>query len=137
MMDDGFLKWLAEEMNTRRWKPGDLAREADLSQSMISYVLSEQRNPGPDFCLGIAKAFAVPPELVFRRAGLLPALPGSADRISEDVTLVDLVDLMRRLTPGERREVYEYAAWRYKRQSHIDEANEESHPASASDDAKS
>lgn len=35
-------------------------------------VMTEQRNPGPDFCNNIARALNVPPERVFRLAGLLP-----------------------------------------------------------------
>jgi hypothetical protein len=42
---------------------------------MISMVASEQRNPGLEFCLGIAKALDETPEAILRRAGLLPAIP--------------------------------------------------------------
>jgi len=35
-------------------------------------VMTESRRPGPDFCTGVARALSLPPERVFRKAGLLP-----------------------------------------------------------------
>jgi hypothetical protein len=37
--------------------------------------MSGQRKPGPEFCTSVASALQVPPEGVFRRAGLLPPKP--------------------------------------------------------------
>lgn len=70
-----FLQWLENEMNDRGWGINDLARRAGLSSGGVSMVLSRQRGPGSAFCTGIARAFGIPPEEVFRRAGILPPEP--------------------------------------------------------------
>jgi hypothetical protein len=40
-----------------------------LGHSTISMVISGQSNAGWEFCKGVALAFDVPPDQVFRRAG--------------------------------------------------------------------
>src|SRR3990167_5968829 len=67
-----FSEWLNQELESRNLKPADLAKKANISQSTISMIVSGQRGPGTEFCLAIAEAFKLPPEDVFRRAGLLP-----------------------------------------------------------------
>jgi len=37
-------------------------------------VMTGQRQPGPDFCNGVARALRIPPERIFRLAGLLPPI---------------------------------------------------------------
>jgi transcriptional regulator with XRE-family HTH domain len=72
-----FAEWLLNEMQRRDLSQSELARRAGLAQATISYVLSGERNPGPEFCLGIAKAMNIPPEVVFQEAGIFP--PSSAE----------------------------------------------------------
>ena len=67
--------WLSRELETRGWSLRELARRAKISPSSISQVLNGQYVPGNMFCRGIARAFQIPPEIVFRKAGLLPAPP--------------------------------------------------------------
>lgn len=107
-----FVEWIEGELEKRKWRPADLARAAALYPATISKVLNEDRQAGPDVCLALARAFKLPPELVFRKAGLLPELPGG----NHDVELQQLIDLMQRMTPDERREILEYALWRYRRE---------------------
>lgn len=64
-----FSDWLLKEMNARTWSQADLARAAGLSRTAVSNVLSQQRQPGPEFCVAIAQAFGYPPEVIFRAAG--------------------------------------------------------------------
>jgi transcriptional regulator with XRE-family HTH domain len=78
---DKFAEWLLEEIDRRNWSQSELARRAELAQPTISLVLSEQKNPGPDFCQGVARAFRVPTEVVFRRAGLLPPEPDHSAKV--------------------------------------------------------
>lgn len=70
-----FTDFLLEQLNTRDWSQADLAKKAGLSRAAISDVMSERRNPGVDLCTSIAEAFDLPPETVFRAAGLLPPAP--------------------------------------------------------------
>jgi transcriptional regulator with XRE-family HTH domain len=67
-----FIEWLNEQMKERGLSQSELARLSGVTQAMISLVLSGQRNPGPDFCLGVAKALNTDPEIVFQHAGLFP-----------------------------------------------------------------
>ena len=69
-----FIKWLSAEIDDRGWTLREMARRSDLTHVAISNVLNEVRNPGVEFCLKVARAFHVPPERVFRRAGLLPPI---------------------------------------------------------------
>lgn len=107
-----FATWLEEELRNRGWKPADLAHEARIGASTVSNILNGFRNAGPDVCLAIAKALRIPPEKVFRQAGLLPPLPAPEDSI----VLQKLLDIFQRLSPEKQREVLEYALWHYQRQ---------------------
>jgi len=41
---------------------------------MFNKVLGEFANPGLDFLIGVSRAFGIPREEVFRRAGVLPPI---------------------------------------------------------------
>ena len=106
-----FVEWLEEEMQKRNWRPAELAHAAGLYSATLSRILNGDRQPGPDVCLAIAKAFELPPESVFRMAGLLPMLPGP-DR---DPMLQEIYDLVRNMNAEERQEILEYTLFRYRR----------------------
>ena len=72
MTSTEFSEWLAEEVTTRGWSYRELARRAGLSSGAISQVVTQKNFPGIEFCQGIARAFQIPPERVFRQAGHLP-----------------------------------------------------------------
>jgi len=82
-MENDFVTWLSNELNTRSWSMSELARRAGITHGAISHVLSESRNPGPDFCKAIARAFGIPPEQVFRLAGLLPIVSQNKEEDEE------------------------------------------------------
>jgi len=77
-METDFVTWLTEQMMKRGWTNSELARRAEVSPSAISMVISGQREPGADLCLGIAQALGEPPVTIFRRAGILPSV-GESD----------------------------------------------------------
>lgn len=70
-----FPRWLLAEIESRGWNKSELARRAGLNDSTVSMVMSGKRNPGFDFCVGVANALEVRPETVLRQAGLLPSEP--------------------------------------------------------------
>ena len=106
-----FVTWLNTETSRRGWSQSELSRRAGLVSSAISMVMSGQRGPGTEFCLGLARAFQITPEEVFRRAGLLPPLPAASD-----LSLVQQIgELIRRLPEEERGEILDYARYRYQR----------------------
>lgn len=90
-MDAKLIAWLNTQLKQRGWSHRELARRSGLSQTAVSSVISEQRNPGWDFCLAVARALGEPPENVFRMAGLLPALP---QPIAQEHELIHLIRSM-------------------------------------------
>ena len=67
-----FSDWLIQELNARDWTQADLARASGLTTAAISRLISGSRGAGPETCTAIANALKLPPEFVFRKAGLLP-----------------------------------------------------------------
>lgn len=103
-----FTEWLIAEKDKRGWDDSMLAARAEVSPSIVSMVLSEQRNPGFDFCKGIVRAFNEPPERVLRLAGLLPSLPAG-----ENSPWLDrLMTVVKRLSASDQIEVLRYAEFR-------------------------
>ena len=58
-------------MKSREMTQADLARAAGVSKGAVNHVINGNRQPGIDFCRGIAKAFQLPEETVFIQAGLM------------------------------------------------------------------
>jgi len=119
-MEKDFVTWLIGEMEKQGWNNSELARRSGLVPSTISQVISGSRRPGPDFCVGVAKALNKPPEVIFRVAGILPQLPGAED----DITLREIMDTAKRLTPERRRALLKYVLWRFTDQEQTSEAGE-------------
>jgi transcriptional regulator with XRE-family HTH domain len=94
-----FADWLLNEMQRRGLSQSELARKAGLAQATISYVLSGERNPGSEFCLGVAKALNIPPEIVFQRAGLFP---GEGEETSN---LKEASHLFQQLSDRQQRDI--------------------------------
>ena len=66
-----FIRWLDEELAQRQWNDNQLARHAGISHSVISRARSGSP-PKWEACEALASALQIPPEVVFRKAGLLP-----------------------------------------------------------------
>lgn len=71
---DIFIKWLDSLESQKRWTDYRLSAETGLSSSVFSKA-RQGILPKWDALVRIAKAFDVPPETAFRKAGLLPPLP--------------------------------------------------------------
>jgi transcriptional regulator with XRE-family HTH domain len=83
-----FVQWLDQELARRGWSDNQLAKKAYISHS----VLSKARRgtiPRWDACQGIASALNMPAEVVFRAAGLLPAVKDGAADLEEWQYLLD------------------------------------------------
>jgi len=92
-----FVAWIRQELDRRGWTQSELCRRSGLSSATVSTVLSQRSKPGNDFCKGVARAFGIRDEEVFRRAGILDPLPPEVEEERE------LVLLIRRLPPDARR----------------------------------
>lgn len=101
------INWIEEEMAKRGWRPADLARKAEIDSGFLSRILSGQRQPGLDACIGIARALGVSIDTVVRHArpGELP--PITSDQASEREILYKI----RSLDQEDRLKVMEYIKW--------------------------
>jgi len=86
-MDIEFADWLNDELSSRGWSSRELARRAEIAPQTVSAIITKSRGPGLEACVGIARAFHLPPEDVLRRAGLLPPLPPAVDNERALITL--------------------------------------------------
>jgi transcriptional regulator with XRE-family HTH domain len=102
-----FVNWLNEELGKRDWSIRELARRSGISHASISQVLNRHRYPGSDFCLAIARGLQLPPEEVFRRAGILPPRAGETERPS----LRQIWELLKGMDEAQLAEVRRYARY--------------------------
>lgn len=73
-MDD-FIRYVEQKMNERRWSQADLAREANMTTSMVSNLLNGKRKVGISTVNSLSKAFRVPATEVLAAAGLIQKIP--------------------------------------------------------------
>jgi transcriptional regulator with XRE-family HTH domain len=66
-----FNDWLLKKLQEMDWSQADLARQSGLTKGAISKYLMG-RIPDETALRKIARAFKLPPETVFRAAGVLP-----------------------------------------------------------------
>lgn len=92
LMEKSFIEWLDENLEDKGWSGSELSRRSGISQSAISLVLSGRRQAGIEFCDGIAKAFKLPPDQVYRIAGILPLKPNNDETVSEIVHIYHLLN---------------------------------------------
>lgn len=105
-----------EELKKREMSSADLSRQAGISKGAISHIVNSNRKPGTDMCLGISRAFNLPPEEVYRKAGLLPSVSEETAKTNEHTYLAsqlpeqevdDLIQYARlRLQISEQRAKY-------------------------------
>lgn len=105
-MDCDFSEWLTSQLNKKSWSQSELANKAGLNRQVISTYINRQRNkPDADVLIAIGKAFGIPPEEVFRAAGLLPPERKNDSRDNE------LVYLFKLLPDGEKEQVLDYVRY--------------------------
>lgn len=74
------------------WKQADLARASNLDSAVISNIINGRRGLGESAARAIARAFDLPPETVFRAAGLLPDKPKADQKIDEALHILSKLD---------------------------------------------
>lgn len=111
-MEKDFSAWLMAELEKRGWTNSELARRAGVVPSTVSMILSNQKQPGLDFCIGVARALGELPESILRRAGLLPPLPAAVEMENEVLQIYrtlpitqrrTILSMLRALAPREAR----------------------------------
>jgi transcriptional regulator with XRE-family HTH domain len=108
-MVDKFSGWLIKQLNQRGWSQAELARNAEVSRTAISDVISEKHTAGFDLCLAISRALKIPPEIVFRAAGLLPPVPPDTQYAEE------VLFLLNQLSCSEQLEILELLRFKAER----------------------
>ena len=102
-----FAKWLENELETRAISQAELARQAGVTRGAINGILTGAKGPGVDLCNGIAQAFKLPPEIIYRAAGLLPP----------DTTVSELIQQITHLTKElplqEQQDILEFVKLRH------------------------
>jgi len=91
-----FKEWLLEEMGQRGWSQSDLARSAELNRAVINKLLNGQSTPSPSTLEGIARAFKMPIEGVYRIAGLLPGVSETDSFVEEAMHLIGQIKNQKR-----------------------------------------
>lgn len=66
-----FTEWLRAELEKRGWDQSEFARRMESHPGTVGNVLNGNRQAGPDFCIGVARALGLPREEVFRARGWL------------------------------------------------------------------
>lgn len=103
-----FADWLIGALNKKGWKQADLAKASKLTPTAISDVLSGKRNAGSKFCERVALAFNLPPETVYRAAGILPPL-------TPKTALIETIDhIISTLPQDDQEDILEYARLRQR-----------------------
>ena len=101
-----FDRWVQEEMTARGWKLQDLAKAATVDINILLAIFGGEQPPAPSIILNIAKAFQKPPEVAFRKAGLLPEISDE-----ENMTLSEIYEVVKLIPPQERPRLLRYLYW--------------------------
>lgn len=91
-----FANWLRGELEKRQWDQAELVRRSRLDSSQVSRFLSGERKAGAAASMKLARALHLPPEEVFRQAGLLPKTRMVSPEADE------LLFLFNELTPSDQ-----------------------------------
>jgi transcriptional regulator with XRE-family HTH domain len=98
-----FAEWLQDQLNQRGLTQTDLARRTGIGNSQISRIVRMERGVGPESAKAIARAFGIKPEVVFRKAGLLPPAPEQPTEQSPDI--LEMIRLYNDLEDADQQEV--------------------------------
>ena len=95
---DNFGEWLLKELKERGMSQTELSQSSGLSQGTISNIISGRRGRGLDSLQAIARALRLPPETVYREAGVLPA------KKNHDKEIEQIVHEFENMNPDERKQ---------------------------------
>ena len=100
MMD--FVSWLENIIVVKGWNRNTLSIKSGVDSGFVSRILNREREAGPETLIAFAKALELPPEFLFRKAGLLPPLTSDDGQEYEELKY-----LFAKLPARDRREIIE------------------------------
>jgi len=106
IVNNVFRDWLLLTLEEKGWSQSTLARAAGVSPAAISDALSGRRGVGKSLATKIARALRLPPEEVFRIAGILPP------SITKTELIDRIINEINDLPPEEKSDVIEYIQMR-------------------------
>lgn len=131
LMEKSFADWLRDKLNEMGWTQAELARRSGVSAPQITRLLSGERGIGEQSISSIARALRLPPETVFRAAGLLPPEP-------EYVPLLDEWNaVFYELTPDEQQEMIDIARLKVDRRKSPGQQSNQKSPSRSKRPARS
>ena len=109
LMETTFGEWLQKELTAQRITQADLSRLSGITTAQISRLISESRGIGVSAANAIAIALNIPPQEVFRAAGLLPPQP-------QEDPLVNLITYLSEQLPTDedKQDAAEYIRLRLR-----------------------
>jgi transcriptional regulator with XRE-family HTH domain len=87
-----FLAWIDEQLRMRNWTDYRLMKNAGCSESVIRKARNQGKPIKWEACTKIATALNLPAELVFRKAGLLPARDPIVDEACNILSIMKEAD---------------------------------------------
>ena len=105
---ESFPDWLLSELRQREMSQSELARLAKIGTGTISNIMSGNRKVGQDTLRAIAHALKLPPETIFRAAGLLPSITPENELINQ------ITHLTSDLPEREQQDILEFVKMRHR-----------------------
>lgn len=108
-MRDNFGDWLRQKIKESGKTQKEFADIIGIEQPHLSRILSNTRGASNEILIAIAHALKLPPETIFRTAGLLPPVP-SDTQYAEEVLF-----LLNQLSPPDQLEILELLRFKAER----------------------
>lgn len=105
-----FNDWMLERLKEQNWNQADLARASGLTRTAVSNYING-RIPDEAALRKLAKGFKLPPETVFRAAGILP--PES----EKTPNLLEWIGIFTEADDNDRQEMLNYARYMSNRKT--------------------
>lgn len=87
-----FIDWIKFEMDARGWKQADFARASKVSTAQVARVLTRQQGAGGNtFIEGVARAFKLEIDEVYRRYKNMPQINERSEKVKRIVSKVERV----------------------------------------------
>lgn len=104
-MSEALRLWLTQELDTRRLSHRELARQANISNTLVSRVLSGKMPPSADFCINVAIALERNPIELLRLADIIPPRD---DTSLDDAITHEIIRIVRTLSQDKKEKALSY-----------------------------